>query len=81
MAVLDERLARKESHPVGLVAKKVRKVGSPSLSLPPPYAPAWSVDPEYNQSEFICPMNSLCPKSFMLFGLLCTDSENSPPQD
>ena len=47
MAVLDERLARSNDAPIGLVAKKVRKNGSPSKSLPPANAPPWSVDLEY----------------------------------
>ena len=51
MALLDARLAQKESHPVGLVAKKVRKVGSPSKSPPPTNAPVWSIDPKYNNGE------------------------------
>ena len=51
MAALDGRLARKESHPVGLVAKKVRKIGSPSQSLPPANAPSWAVNPEYNKGK------------------------------
>ena len=51
MALLDVRLTQKEPHPVGLVAKKVRKVGLPSKSPPPINAPAWSIDPKYNNGE------------------------------
>ena len=51
MALLDLRLAQKEPHPVGLVAKKVRKVGSPSKSSPPINAPVWSIDPKYINGE------------------------------
>ena len=44
MALLDERLTRRNDSPIGLVAKKVRKIGSPSESLPPTNAPVWAVD-------------------------------------
>lgn len=54
MVVLDERSARKESHPVGLVAKKVRKMGPPSKSTPPKNAPSWAVDPEYMKGTYVC---------------------------
>ena len=47
MAVLDQQLARSNDAPIGLVAKKVRKNGSPSKSLPPANAPPWQVDHEY----------------------------------
>ena len=44
MGVLDERLQTKQQHQtIGLVAKKVRTVGQPSDSLPPPGAPTWAV--------------------------------------
>jgi hypothetical protein len=59
MAALDGRLARKESHPVGLVAKKVRKIGSPSQSLPPANAPSWAVSPDYGKGK-IHANDSLC---------------------
>ena len=44
MAVLDDRLAKKQSSTVGLqlVAKKVRREGAPSDCLPPPDAPHWA---------------------------------------
>lgn len=51
MSILDERLSKKETHPVGLVAKKVRKIGSPSTSVPPINTPGWAVDPEYIKSS------------------------------
>ena len=49
MALLEERLA----HPVGLVAKKVRKIGSPSKSLPPVNAPVWAVDSHFDIGKFM----------------------------
>ena len=36
---------------MGLVAKKVREIGSPSQSLPPANAPSWAVNPEYNKGK------------------------------
>ena len=53
MALLEERLAQKEPHPVGLVAKKVRKIGSPSKSLPPVNAPVWAVDSHFDIGKFM----------------------------
>lgn len=53
MSTLDARLAKKESHPVVLVAKKVRKIGSPSHSLPPPNAPSWAVDPNFMEGRLV----------------------------
>ena len=35
MKVLDSRLSKKHPQPTGLVAKKIRKEGEPSTSLPP----------------------------------------------
>ena len=45
MGVLDTRLAKTQQRQlaVGMVAKKVRKEGTPSDSLPPPDAPSWAV--------------------------------------
>ena len=43
MKVLDNRLEKNQIKPVGFVAKKCRRVGSPSVSLPPPYSPAWAI--------------------------------------
>ena len=51
MTVLDARLERKEPHPVGLVARKVRKAGSPSKTLPPVNAPVWCINPTYKDGE------------------------------
>ena len=53
MALLEERLGQKDPHPVGLVAKKVRKIGSPSKSLPPINAPVWAVDPHFGTGEYM----------------------------
>lgn len=58
MATLDERVAKKESHPVGLVAKKVRKTGSPSQSVPPANAPSWAVNADSNQGKMTCVSNA-----------------------
>jgi hypothetical protein len=44
MALLDERLTRRNDSPIGLVAKKVRKIGLPSETLPPTNAPVWAID-------------------------------------
>ena len=41
--LLDQRLAQSNDSPICLVAKKVRKIGSPSESFPPVNAPVWSV--------------------------------------
>ena len=41
--VLDNRLEKNQIKPVGFVAKKCRRVGSPSVSMPPPYSPAWAI--------------------------------------
>ena len=44
MAVLDQRLSAKKLQPAfGLVAKKVRRVGHPSKTVPPVGAPSWAV--------------------------------------
>lgn len=45
MGVLDTRLAKTQQRQlaIGMVAKKVRKEGTPSDSLPPPDAPSWAV--------------------------------------
>lgn len=45
MAVLDSCLAKSKQLQLatGMVAKKVRKEGAPSDSLPPPDAPSWAV--------------------------------------
>ena len=43
MAVLNNRLAKNHRQlAFGMVAKKVRKEGAPSNSLPPPDAPSWA---------------------------------------
>ena len=70
MAMLDARLAQKGSHPVGLVAKKVRKVGSPYKSRPPVNAPVWSINPEYSNGECII-IQFLCPHSCTIRGITC----------
>ena len=44
MAVLDQRLSARKLQPaVGIVAKKVRRVGDPSKTVPPVGAPSWAV--------------------------------------
>ena len=43
MAVLDGRLSKKQPQATGLVAKKVRKTGTPSDSVQPEDAPVWAV--------------------------------------
>lgn len=43
MELLDVRSAKKNLQPLGLVAKKVHKQGTPSDCLPPPDAPSWAV--------------------------------------
>lgn len=45
MAVLDSRLAKNQQRQIatGMVAKKVRKEGAPSDSLPPSDAPSWAI--------------------------------------
>ena len=43
MNVLEERLLKKQPQPAGLVAKKVRKTGTPSTSTPPENAPTWAI--------------------------------------
>lgn len=49
MAVLDQRLIKKQQQqPVGLVAKKVRKVGKSSETNPPHGAPIWAVKKEFH---------------------------------
>ena len=40
--VLDKRLSKKPQ-PAGLVAKKIRKIGTPSDCTPPFNAPAWAL--------------------------------------
>ena len=50
MKVLDNRLEKKQTNckPVGFVAKKSRRVGSPSVSMPPPYSPTWAIKASKN---------------------------------
>ena len=51
MAVQDKRFSRKQQQQpaaVGLVAKKVRKSGEPSLTKPPPDAPLWAIKKDYH---------------------------------
>ena len=43
MQVLDDRMRVKVPLSQGMVAKKVRRVGAPSKSLPPLDAPKWAV--------------------------------------
>ena len=44
MALLDQRLSAKKVQPAGgLVAKKVRRIGHPSKTVPPAGAPSWAV--------------------------------------
>ena len=45
MEILDDRLTKSQQCQlaVGMVAKKVRKEGTPSDSLPPPDAPSWAL--------------------------------------
>ena len=43
MAVLDSRMTQEQKMPSGMVAKKVRRQGSPSTSIPPSDAPPWAV--------------------------------------
>ena len=60
MAVLDQRLNQKQQQqPVGLVAKKVRKVEEPSQTRPPVGAPLWAIkkdlqDGMYSDSSCSC---------------------------
>ena len=49
MEVLDTRLAKKNPQSPGIVAKKVRKAGEPSNSLPPTDAPSWAIRKEVIQ--------------------------------
>ncbi len=44
MSKLDQRAGRRQPQPIGLVAKKIRKVGIPSTSKPPLDAPVWAVN-------------------------------------
>lgn len=51
MMVLEQRFSKKQKKaPLGLVAKKVRKIGSPSESPPPFGAPLWAVKKEFQVS-------------------------------
>ena len=44
MRVLEQRLSKKQQQlPTGLVARKIRRDGVPSDTLPPPGAPVWAV--------------------------------------
>ena len=51
MVVLDRRLSKtQQQQPVGLVAKKVRRVGEPSSQPPPPGAPVWAVKKDVQEA-------------------------------
>ena len=50
MSVLDNRLGKKQTQP--LTAKKVRRVGPPSQSLPPLNAPPWAVKKNVDKGQF-----------------------------
>ena len=65
MAVLNNRLAKNHRQlAFGMVAKKVRKEGAPSNSLPPPDAPSWAVmDP---QRESKCNVYKCCKPEFII---------------
>ena len=62
MNVLEERLSKKHPQPIGLVAKKVRKTGTPSESTPPDNVPTWAVIKDtgnvrvtvYHNKPFLC---------------------------
>lgn len=43
MQILDQRHEAKAKKDKGMMAKKTRKVGSPSCAPPPSDAPAWTV--------------------------------------
>ena len=45
MRRLDIRYSKKVSTEGGTIARKMRKLGEPSKSLPPSDAPDWTVDP------------------------------------
>ena len=63
MAVLDRRLSKTQQHQtVGLVAKKVRRVGEPSSQPPPPDAPVWAVkkDPQEAMQGVLACLSHLC---------------------
>ena len=55
MDVLDRRLSKKPQ-PAGLVAKKVRKIGTPSDCTPPNDAPAWALAKDNGMFHFIMDM-------------------------
>lgn len=44
MSVLDSRQPKHQKMSTGMVAKKVRKQGAPSDSLPPSDAPSWALN-------------------------------------
>ena len=74
MEVLVERLRKKQpNQTAGLVAKKVRTVGRPSDSLPPPGAPTWAVKKTDSQNGKQCVHTllnfilSLSPSPFVSF--------------
>lgn len=51
MTVLEQRFSKKQQkQPLGLIAKKVRKIGEPSDSPPPPGAPVWAIKKEFQNS-------------------------------
>ena len=53
MQRLDARYAKKVLTEGGTVARKVRKSGEASKSLPPSDAPDWTVDPSYQRNREI----------------------------
>ena len=42
--LLDKRFSEKNHREAGLVAKKIRKLGSPSTSEPPTDSPTWAIE-------------------------------------
>ena len=77
MQLLDKRLSQTQQHqPVGLVAKKVRRVGEPSSQPPPPGAPVWAVKKDVTLGAY-----SLCfVLMLQLFSTMSdTEKENTAP--
>ena len=49
LAKLDQRYEAKVKKDGTFMARKVRCIGTPSTSEPPPSAPEWTIDPEWKE--------------------------------
>ena len=70
---LDKRYQDKVAREGGTVARKVRRIGTPSKSRPPIGAPAWTVNENYTFSDGII---HLFNNIMVIASILITDDDN-----